>query len=175
MNINCNKNKILKRLPFFFATILLVSFYYCGFYSFTGSSIPGHIKTIAVPLFEDQTSEFQIKEQLTDFVIDEITRDNSLKIVNEAQADAIVYGTIVRISDQAHTYDQNEQVESYRVWISVQVEVKDVKNATNMWKETWRQWGEYTLDPAEDERLKGIEDALKKIAEDVLTKTVSGW
>jgi len=175
MNTNFNKNEKLNRLSILFTASLLISFCYCGFYSFTGSSIPGHINTIAVPLFEDQTSEFQIKEKLTDFVIDEITRDNSLKIVNEAQADAIVYGTIVRISDQAHTYDQNEQVESYRVWISVQVEVKDVKNATNMWKETWRQWGEYTLDPTSDARLMGIEDALKKIAEDVLTKTVSGW
>ena len=175
MNTNCNNNQTLKRRPIFFALFLLISFCHCGLYSFTGSSIPRHIKTIAVPLFEDQTSEFQIKEKLTDFVIDEITRDNSLKIVNESQADAIVYGTIVSISDQAHTYDQNEQVESYRVWISVQVEVKDVKNATNMWKETWRQWGEYTIDPTSDARLMGIEDALKKIAEDVLTKTVSGW
>ena len=95
--------------------------------------------------------------------------------MNEDQADAIVYGKIMSVTDQAHTYDANEQVESYRVYISVQVEVKDVKQTANMWKESWRQWGEYSIDPSEDARQMGIEAALKKIAEDVLTKTVSGW
>lgn len=147
----------------------------CGPYSFSGSSIPGHIKTIAVPLFEDRTSEFQIKERLTDAVIEEITRDNSLKIVDEGSADAVVYGKILSVTDQASTYDVNEQVESYRVYIEVEVVVKDVKKATNMWQERWKQWGEYVLDPTTDARQEGIEVAIKKIAEDVLNKTVSGW
>ena len=147
----------------------------CGPYSLSGSSVPPHIKTVAIPLFEDQTSEFQIKEKLTDAVIEEITRDNTLKIATEAQADAIVYGKIVSISDQASTYDENEQVETYRVYISINVEVKDIKQAKTMWKEPIRQWGEYSIDPTTDARQAGIEVAIKKIAEDILNKTVSGW
>ena len=144
-------------------------------YSFSGSSIPSHINTIAVPLFEDQTSEFQIKEKLTDAVIEEITRDNSLKIADVNTADLVVYGKIMSILDQAYTYDENEQVESYRVFITVEIEVNDVKKVIVMWKERLRQWGEYSIDPALDARQDGIQLALKKIAEDILNKTVSGW
>ena len=139
MNTICNKIQFRHQILITILLIQLIFLFSCGFYSFSGSSIPGHIKTIAIPLFEDQTSEFQIKEKLTDAVIDEITRDNSLKIVSEDQADAIVYGKIISVSDQAHTYDANEQVESYRVYVSVQVEVKDVKQSTSMWNENWRQ------------------------------------
>ena len=35
----------------------------CGYYSFSGS-LPGHIKTAAVPLFENETTEPQIVEEL---------------------------------------------------------------------------------------------------------------
>ena len=90
MSINCNKRKHLKQqpmVPFVLGLIILTS---CGPYSFTGSSIPGHIKTIAIPLFEDRTSEFEIKEKLTDYIIDEVTRDNTLKIANENQTLASV-------------------------------------------------------------------------------------
>lgn len=170
MNIICRRISFL-----FFAATLGWGLLGCGPYSFKGSSIPPHIKTIAVPLFEDRSSEFQIKEKLTDAVINEITRDNSLKIAGENQADAIVYGKIISVSDQAYNYNQNEQVNSYRVYITVEVEVKDVKNAKPLWKERWRQWGEYVLDPTTDARQEGIDNALKKIAEDVLNKTVSGW
>lgn len=176
MNIIYMKNKLVLRkhlLHLIFCCAIVL--YSCGPYSLSGSSVPSHIKTLAIPLFEDQTSEFQIKEKLTDAVIEEITRDNTLKITTETQADAIVYGKIVSISDQASTYDENEQVESYRVYITIDVEVKDVKQAKNMWKERWRQWGEYTIDPTTDARQEGIEVAIKKIAEDILNKTVSGW
>ena len=170
-------NIIYRKINFFIFLIIGFTFFQhsCGPYSLSGSSVPPHIKTVAIPLFEDQTSEFQIKEQLTDAVIEEITRDNTLKIATEAQADAIIYGKIVSISDQASTYDANEQVESYRVYITVNVEVKDVKLAKNMWKEPLRQWGEYSIDPTTDARQAGIEIAIKKIAEDILNKTVSGW
>ncbi len=159
-------------IAFFILACFLLS---CGLYSLSGSSLPANIKTIAVPLFEDQTSEFQIKEKLTDAVITEITRDNSLKIADVNSADLVVYGKIVTIFDQAYTYDENEQVESYRVYITVEIEVKDVKKVTNMWKERLRQWGEYSIDPAVDARQDGIQIALDKIAEDILNKTVSGW
>jgi len=175
MNINCKQKFVRNR--FVLPVILLCWFALstCGPYSFSGSSVPSHIKTIAVPLFEDQTTEFGIKEKLTDAIIEEITRDNSMKIANESMANAIVYGKIISVTDQAYDYNADEQVQSYRVNVTVEVEVRDVKKAAPMWKEQWRQWGEYVIDPGTDARQEGIQAAIKKIAEDVLNKTVSGW
>jgi hypothetical protein len=146
----------------------------CGPYSFSGSGLPGHIKIIAVPLVEDRTPEFAVNEQLTDAIINEITRDNTLKIGNEAGADAIVIGTIISLEDRADTYTSQEQVESYRVYVTVEFEVQDRKKNSSLWKEKWSQWGLYKLSDGPT-REEGIETAVGKIAEDILNKTVSGW
>ncbi len=175
MSINCNQNFSHSQTGVSAIVLFCLWFAACGPYSFSGSSVPSHIKTIAVPLFEDQTTEFGIKEQLTDAVIEEITRDNSMKIANESVANAIVYGKIISITDQAYTYDENEQVQSHRVTITVAVEVRDIQKGAPLWQEQWRQWGEYVIDPSTDARQEGIKAAVKKIAEDVLNKTVSGW
>ena len=45
-----------------FTHFLLVG---CGFYSLAGS-IPSHIKSIAIPLLDNQTAEYGITEDITD-------------------------------------------------------------------------------------------------------------
>ena len=165
------RNKIFR----FFITICSCGFLSCGPYSFSGSSIPSHIKTIAVPLVTDQTSEFGVRENLTDAIINEITEDNSIKIANEAEADAVVTGKIISLTDLADTFSADENVESYRVYITVEFAVLDRKNNTNLWKESWSQWGLYKLSDGNEARQEGIKIAIEKIAEDILNKTVSGW
>ncbi|RKY83165.1 hypothetical protein DRP98_07780, partial [candidate division KSB1 bacterium] len=70
--------------------ILLLLLGGCAYYSFSGNTLPSYIKTVAIPLFEDQTSEFGIKEKLTDALISEFTRDNTLKISSQDEADSII-------------------------------------------------------------------------------------
>ena len=57
----------------------------CGFYSFSGGGYPG-ISSIAIPLFEDRSAEFQIREKLTEALIDKFLRDNTLRLVEPALA-----------------------------------------------------------------------------------------
>ncbi len=175
MNIICKTNHKIGVFASLAAFLWVMAMAGCGPYSFSGNSLPPHIKTIAVPLFEDRTSEFGIKEKLTDAVIQEITRDNTLKIVNEDLADAIVYGKILSVDDRADTYTEQEEVQSYRVYITVEVEVRDVKRGTPLWKERWSQWGLYSLTDGVDAREQAIDEAIQKLAEDILNKTVSNW
>ncbi len=172
MNIIC-KRKITKFLIVVNCTISL-GFLACGPYSFSGSSVPSHLKTIAVPLVADQTSEFGVRESLTDAIISEITEDNSMKITNESEANAILSGRIIALDDRADTFTADENVESYRVYITVEFEVQDRVKNTSLWKEKWSQWGLYKLNESPT-REEGIQEAIEKIAEDILNKTVSGW
>ena len=82
----------------------------CGPYSFSGSALPSYIKTVAVPIFEDRTAEFGIKEALTDAIIERITQDNTLKISDRRRADSVLDGTVLRIEDRAGAYNRDEQV-----------------------------------------------------------------
>ncbi len=151
--------------------LLLLS---CGVYSFKGSLAP-HLKTVAVPLFENRTAEFGIAEELTDALIDEFTRDNSLKIADRSSADVLIEGVIVRVNDRAGAFDQRERVQDLKVYITVKIKCVDQVKRQVMWEERITQWGSYDPAGGPDARLDGIAEAIDKISQEVLNKTVSGW
>lgn len=148
----------------------------CFYYSFSGGSLPPHINTVAIPLFEDRTSEYGIKERLTDALIDEFVRDNTLKIADRRSADSVLLGTILNVSDRVETYNRMEQAETFKLYITVEVEYNDLKKNKTMWKERLTQWGRYTVTTGgPEDREKGIDEAIEKLSADILNKTVSGW
>ncbi len=166
------KMKIRTAFAICFAALLAAS---CGHYSFSGNTLPSYIKTVAIPLFENKTSEFGISEKLTDAVIDAFTQDNTLKIVDPSLASALISGEITSVTDRASTFNQQEQVQSYRVYVTVRSEFRDQKKRKIIWKAVLQEWGEYQHSASTEERQKAIDDAVKKLAEDILNKSVAGW
>lgn len=146
----------------------------CGPYSFS-SKTTTHIKTVAIPIFQDQTSEFGVKEKLTEVVIEEFTRDNTLKISNRRQADSVIEGTILRIDDRAGAFTSAERVEDIKIFITVKVKYEDLKKRKIVWEEEITQWGTFNPDAGPESRNEGIDEALAKIANEILNKSVSGW
>ncbi len=142
----------------------------CGPYSFSGSTAT-HLKTIAVPVFEDRTAEFGIKERLSGTLIDEFTRDNTLKIADRRVADSVLLGTLLRLEERAGVYDQNQNVQKIRVFLTVEMKYEDLKKKKTVWEAQITQFGDYTP----PNRQAAIDEAIHKIANDVLNKTVSGW
>jgi hypothetical protein len=162
------KNRILISL------ILLFSlFTACGIYSFSGSTLGG-IKTIAVPLFDNRTAEFGIREALTEKITERFVQDNTLKVVNEKTADSILRGVVTRYSRESYTFDEQENIKEYIVRIWVKVTFEEKKSKKIIWEENdLLGWGIYSaLDETEDQ---GRERAIEKLAEDIVNKTVKGW
>ncbi len=153
---------------------LLLIFCSCGFYSFSGSTLPSHLKTVGIPVFDDRTSEFGVREALTEALINGITRDNSLKISDPRTADCILEGTILRIRDEAGTVNISEQVKDIKIYLTVNVRFNDLKKGKTMWEEQITQWGTYEPD-SPNGRSDGIEEVVKKLTEDILNKIVAGW
>ena len=145
----------------------------CGVYSFSGSGLSG-IKTIAIPVFDNQTREYGIRETLTEKIAERFVQDNTLKVVNEKIADSILQGVITKYDREAHTFDEQENIEEYIVRIWVKVTFEEKKNKKTIWKEgDLLGWGIYS---AEDETEDlGKERAIEKLAEDIVNKTVKGW
>lgn len=149
----------------------------CGVYSFSGGGLPSRIKTVAVPLFGNQTTEYGIREKLTDEVIDRLVTDGRLKVVGKEGADSVIKGIVVDYMNLAYTYDKSENVQEYIVRIYVDVSYEDVKSRKVLWEqERMEGWGTYDIqtDPPEDEEM-GRERAIAKLAEDIVNKTVAGW
>ncbi len=142
----------------------------CGPYSFSGSGA-SHLKTVAVPIFQDQTSEFGIKEKLTDEVIEQFTRDNTLRLTDRRNADSIIEGRIVKVDDQAGAFTSGESVKDIKIFITVNIKYEDLKKRKTIWEEEITEWG--TFNPDEETRETGIEEAIGKIATEILNRSVS--
>ena len=163
--LSCCQNFVI------FGSILAFQFG-CGPYSFSSSGA-SHLKTVAVPIFQDQTSEFGIKEKLTDEVIDQFTRDNTLRLGDRRNADSLIEGRIVRVDDRAGTFTSDESVRDIKVFITVQIKYEDLKKRKMIWEEEITEWG--TFNPDEETREAGIDEAIAKIATEILNRSVSGW
>ncbi len=154
---------------------VLIGMLACGPYSFSSSGNTG-LKTVAVPVFNDQTAEFGVKEQITNAIIAAFTRDNSLKIADRRTADALVNGTLLRVTEQAGAYTKTEQVQEIRVTVTVQIKFEDVKKRKVIWEESLTQFGTYAPgDATSGDRESAIQQAVEKIATEVINKSVSGW
>ncbi|MDE3058710.1 MAG: LptE family protein [Bacteroidota bacterium] len=144
-------------------------------YSFTGSSVPPHLKTIAVPLFEDQSGfgEPNLRENLTKEIIDQFVSDNSLTPADRSTSDSMLEGTITTVSDAPQVIAPGEQVSTRRVTITVHVTFQDLKLRKKVWEKNFTEYGDY--EPGSQVRTAALTDAINKLANDVLLETVSGW
>ena len=145
----------------------------CGVYTFSPSALGG-VKTAAIPLFDNKTSESGLSQSLTDKLSRAFVDNNTLRVVPEGRADAVLRGTIVSYKREAYTYSQAEVVAEYIVRIAVDVGFYDKKNSKAIWEEKgMSNWGTYnSVSETED---YGKDRALDKLVEDILNKTVKGW
>jgi hypothetical protein len=144
-------------------------------YSFS-SGLPPHIKSVAVPVFANETSEFGIAEEITDRLVAALVRDATLRVVqNEEEASSVLIGTVKTYSEEPSGYTRDEKVERYTIRITVTVRFYDrVKDAT-LW-ESERVFGS-ALYPNEgpEQRATGLEQAIGQLVDEVLAGVVAGW
>jgi len=157
-----------------FAFVLSALMCGCGIYSFSGA-VPGDIKSIAIPLLENQTAEFGIQETITDALVAGFQREGILKIVDEARADAILHGIILRIDDTPYTYSTDEQVSEYQFRITCEIALENTRTSEDLWKQSFTAWGNYTYSGSLADRQIGIDAAVRKLTEDILNRIVSNW
>ena len=154
--------------------LFLSVFLNCNYYSVKGS-LPAHLNTVAVPLFENNTAEFGIAEELTDALIVEFTRDASLQIASPEVADVLIKGVISTINERAGAFDQDETVQDIKIYFTVRVTCTDQVKHQEMWSSRITQFGTYDPSEGMDARQAAYEEAYTKIGQEIINKTVSNW
>ena len=189
-----NNLKLSRLIRASIMSIYLWVFSGCGIYSFSGS-IPPHIKSISIPLFENETAEFGIAEAVTDEVTNVFLEENILKISD--QGDSILRGSIKKVEDKPYTYSEMEEVLEYRYSVGISVEWFDVREEKVLITKNYTNWGAYSLtadvasdgidndgdgkvdsdDPDEsgDARELAMKAAVTKISESIINDIVSTW
>jgi len=147
------------------------------FYSFTGSSVPAHLRTVVISLFDDQTNsaEPSLREDFTNRLIERFRRDNSLEVTDLTGADCALEGSVSSFSEQPTVVAAGETVQKFRITVGVRALFRDQKLKKTVYEKTFSDWGEYEIggDPAA--RKAALDAAIDKLTEDILLETVSGW
>ncbi len=156
-----------------FAMVCFLLFGSC--YSFTGASVAPHLKTVAIPLFEDVSGfgEPGLREKFTQKVIEQFRNDNNLELGERLTADSILEGTISTVIDAPSVIGGNDIIRTRRVTVTVHASYTDMKFRKKIWEKDFSNWGEYTQ--GQQTRDVALNEAVNKVAEDILLETVSGW
>lgn len=146
-------------------------------YSFTGASIPTHLKTIAIPFAEDRSGSAEpgLRENFSTLLTNKFIEDNNFSITDRTQADAILECTIVSFSDAPAVVNPGESVAARRVSIGIRVVYRDLIKKVTIYEKQFSNFGDYPAADAVAGKSAAIEVALKRITEDILLDTVSGW
>lgn len=148
----------------------------CGGYSFN-SRTAKDIKSIYVPFFENRTPEPGLEINVTERIINYLVTDNTLKVVSETEADAILDGVIVNFDNAPFSFNNDLNAEEYHVVVTVQAKLFNRRTSEIIWENSMRGDGSYFLEGGEDGFTyeDALEEALREITERILNLTVQDW
>jgi len=147
-------------------------------YSFTGSSVPNHLKSISIPFCLDRSGsgEPQMADDFTNTLIEQFISDNSLSVTDKAKADALLDCTINSISDAPTIIEGGENVSARRLTINARVIYKDFVMKKTVFDKKFSNYGDYeNSGDIPTNRGNAIQTAIDRITEDILLAVVSDW
>jgi outer membrane lipopolysaccharide assembly protein LptE/RlpB len=163
------------------AAIAAAGFLSCSGCGYTASPalLPQHLKTVAIPVFENATAEARLEQEITDAVVQRFVRDNHLRIVDEKSANAVVHGRVTLYKNSVFGFSSTAQTNEYRVTVSVQITFKDLVKNRELWTDEIVKSANYYVQdvPGQEAKteLDGRKEAILKIADEVLSRSVEGW
>ncbi|MCX5860424.1 MAG: LptE family protein [Proteobacteria bacterium] len=139
------------------------------------------VATISVPTWENRTSSRGIEAVFTEKLIEAITRRGLAQVVASADAEAILQGRILSISDSVASYHPTGAVDQfspadYQVVVLVNITVTRKSDQKILWQLSNLQ--EETYYDARDRALmldSNRRDALARAAEAIARQVVSRW
>ena len=146
-------------------------------YSFTGGSVPSNLKTIAIPIVQDQSGfgDQLLKNRFTEQLVQRFTNDGSLTLADRTNADSALETVITSVRESATVVKPGEDVSQRRITITARVSFTDLKLRKKLWERDFSQWGDFPSGATLTQRDKGIQEAIRKLTEDILNETVAGW
>ena len=149
-----------------------------GCYSFTGSSLPVHLKTIAIPVFEDRSGAgiAQFRGDITGGLSNKIEAQSALRLTpSMARADALLEGTITSFSDAPSQLSSiTERAMTNRVTLVVQVRMVDRVKKIQLFEQSFVGFSDYRTGRAIAQQ-EAVRSCVGQIIDQIFDKVVSGW
>jgi hypothetical protein len=147
-----------------------------------GDHLPKHIKTIAIPPFQNPSLRFKVEQRFTSAMIDEVLRRaRSLNVVSTPEnADAVMLGTIQNFFLRPVVLDDIGRARLFEVTIIVGLLVRDqTKNKIIFNNQNYIFRGEYEIsgDPTTffSEEGPAVDRIARDFAKSVMTTILEGF
>ncbi len=158
------KNRL--RTIFILTGLLLVSA--CGYHlTGTQNTLPPHLKTIAIPVFDNSSSEPDIHRNMTNVIRQSFINDGRLKVVNKSKADLVMKGLLNSYTLKAVSFDSNDVALAYYVALGVNIDVKDMVKRKQFLKQNFTTKWDFRTNVdvinSEAARQLALNDAYKEL------------
>lgn len=148
----------------------------------TKNQLPRHIRTVAVPAFQNEALRYKIESRFSEAVINEIVRrGRGLRVQGDREgADAVVEGVIKSFSLGGVLLDQSGRARVFEVTIVAAVTVRDqVENRVLYDNQNFIFRGEFEFanDPRSffNEEDPAVQRMARSFAESVVSTLVNGF
>ncbi|GBC80993.1 LPS-assembly lipoprotein LptE [bacterium HR10] len=157
----------------FFALLLLAG--PCG-YRRASVSLPGHIRTLAIPAFQNTSLQYRVEHRFTQAVMEEfLRRTRRVRITSDPQqADAVLLGNIRSLTHRGVVLDETGRVRVYEIAITVGVTLRDLtRNVILFDHPRFVFRGEYEIPEGPESLFAEEGPALDRIAREFARSLVS--
>ena len=150
----------------------------CAYYSFSGASIPEHLRTVAVPLAENLATggPVGLDRILTDALVERFADRSRLQLsTDEETADAVVQATIERYAVAPTAVTGDNLAALNRVSVAVRVLVTDRVEGRELLARTFTATDDFAPADGFQGEAQAAATALEQVARDAFTAATSDW
>lgn len=152
--------------------LMLATLAGCG-YSLRGT-LPDHVRTVAVPVFANKTSEPAVENLLTQAVVQAFSTNGRLRVVKPEEADAILEGEVVGYEIQALAFDPRAAIRQYRLVVTMNLRFRDVRRKTLLFEQArFQEKADFRVIGVVSQTISREESALQAAAVDIARAIVS--
>jgi hypothetical protein len=160
-----------------FAFCFLLSAASCGYHAAgTGSRLPPDVKSIAVPVFVNNSSRFQIEQMVSEAVTREFVERTSYRITPDPrEADAVLNGIIKDVRAGVVTFDPTTgRATTMQIQVTAEVKLVDEHSHKTLFANSNYIFREqYQISPSESGLFEEDQPALKRLSGDLARTLVT--
>ena len=170
-------NSIVVYIRLIIIPAMLLSFWSCGIYSFTGASIPPEATTISVAFFPNNAPLVQptLSQRFTDELQTKFLRQTNLRLVEDG-GDLHFEGSITGYSTTPTAIAGDDRAALNRLTITIRVKFVNEYDEKGSFERTFSRFYDYpselSLSQIENEAIDIINEAL---VEDIFNQAVVNW
>jgi outer membrane lipopolysaccharide assembly protein LptE/RlpB len=172
----------IRGFRFFFAAVLALAagLVGCAYHlARPGENLPPNIKTIAIPVLRNDTSEAGLEALLSDQLRRRFAESGWLKLVDVEDADVVLVGVIKKFKTTPISFSTGDFAVEYRASISVSIRLVDRRGNTIWQDPDIVKMREYRADPnifsSEQNKSGAIRWLAQEVSRDVHDRIFDGF